>query len=244
LTNELISLKKELRRRQKLGHIAAVENLKEEIMKLQTQNKKNFDCNTCTLLETKTRINSFGKTENFHFCPVFKQEITLQKGFAVRHDIYNDFYFVTPVVYNCPNHPNYAQDSIKQLNKTKNTWRNNIRVDCYISVFRKFKEEYHDAHFELITRKHIKMDYSTYSDYLAPSKELLDETKATKMSFEDYTNRFINEIKNSERAKERIKILRNAAKRGKTIFLVCFEKDPETCHRSIVKKIVTGEIEL
>jgi uncharacterized protein YeaO (DUF488 family) len=246
--SEIKTLKKELHRREKLGHTAAVEMIKEKLVDLGkndiSDEKQLLNCYICSLLEKKEIIDFFGKKQNIGFCPVFKEKITLDE-IPTRHGIYKDFYFVTIHVYNCPNHPNYKPYLISQSNEKKeDKLKNNIRLDCYISVFKKFKEEYPGAHFELITRKHIEMDYNVYSNYLAPSSDLLKELKSTKMSFENYVEKFIIEIRSSEKAKTRIDILRKAALRGKTIFLICFEKDSNECHRSIIKKFITGEIEL
>jgi uncharacterized protein YeaO (DUF488 family) len=243
-----LALKKELKKRQKLGHAAAVELIKEKLADIEKNkiidNRTVLNCISCPLLEKKDVLDFFGKKQDVGFCPVFKEKITLDE-IPTRHGIYKDFYFVTTPVYNCSSHPNYTPYLISKSNEKKeDKLKNNIRLDCYVSVFKKYKQDYPNAHFELITRKHIQMDYNVYADYLAPSSDLLKEAKSTKMSFEVYTEKFINEIRNSEKAKKRIKILRDAAEHGKTIFLICFEKNPNECHRSIIKKFITGEIEL
>ncbi len=110
-----------------------------------------------------------------------------------------------------------------------------IDTDCYLAVLKKYKERFFEAHFEIITR--------TAKSCLSPSKELLNYAKENKISFEDYEKIFIKEISGNPEAKKRINEIREIAK-DKVVFLVCDERDPEVCHRSIVKKIIERIIKL
>lgn len=106
---------------------------------------------------------------------------------------------------------------------------NNIRVDCYLSILKKMKLEYPEDHFEVITR--------TAQSVLSPSRKLLTIAKAGGMNFETYKIALIEELDRSEKAKIRLKQLKQIAEH-KLLFLVCFEKDASQCHRSIVKELI------
>ena len=110
-----------------------------------------------------------------------------------------------------------------------------INTDCYLAVLKEYKARLPDAHFEVITR--------TAKSCLSPSTELLNYAKKSKISFEDYEIFFIKEISRNPEAKKRINEIREIAK-DKVVFLVCYERDPEVCHRSIVKKIIERVIKL
>lgn len=110
-----------------------------------------------------------------------------------------------------------------------------INTDCYLAVLKKYRTKWFDAHFEVITR--------TAKSCLSPSKELLSYAKENKISFEEYKKLFIREISGNPEARKRIDELREIAK-DKVVFLVCYERDPEVCHRSIVKKIIERFIKL
>jgi len=110
-----------------------------------------------------------------------------------------------------------------------------INTDCYLAVLKKYKAKFFEAHFEVITR--------TAKSCLSPSKCLLNYAKKNGISFKEYQKLFIKEISENPEAKKRINELREIAK-DKVVFLVCFERDPEVCHRSIVKKIIERTIKL
>ena len=108
-----------------------------------------------------------------------------------------------------------------------------INTDCYLAVLKKYKAKFFEAHFEVITR--------TAKSCLSPSWELLNDVKGNKISFEEYKERFLKEIRENPKAKKRIEELREIAK-DKVVFLVCYEKFPykQNCHRIIVKKVIQG----
>lgn len=110
-----------------------------------------------------------------------------------------------------------------------------INTDCYLRLLDKYKAKFPEAHFEVITQ--------TAKSCLSPSKCLLNYAKENEISFKEYEKLFVKEIKKNPEAKKRINELREIAK-DKVVFLVCFEKDPSVCHRSIVKKIIERIIKL
>ena len=110
-----------------------------------------------------------------------------------------------------------------------------VMTNCYLAVLKKFKTQYPDAHFEVITR--------TAKSVLAPSWELLELLKKHLIFFEEYKELFIKEIRENPEALKRIEELREIGKE-RLLFLVCYEKDQSICHRSIVKEIINKTIKL
>ncbi len=113
-----------------------------------------------------------------------------------------------------------------------------IRIDCYLAKLKYFKSKYPNAHFKVIT--------TTSKNILAPSKELLIDAgifknpngiKNPKMDLEEFKIRFMGEIYSNLNAWSRLLDLKNLAKE-KSVFLVCYCKNPEFCHRSIIKDMI------
>lgn len=105
--------------------------------------------------------------------------------------------------------------------------------ETYLANLKAMRNKHPNAHFEVITR--------TARSVLAPSKELLNSAKNMGLSkevFEEYYRpRFIQQLDYSYEAQLRLHELANIAKE-KDIFLVCYEKDPSLCHRSLVKTMI------
>ena len=115
-----------------------------------------------------------------------------------------------------------------------------IRIDCHLAKLKEFKGKYPNAHFEVIT--------NTSKSCLAPSKELLIDagilekpngTKNPKMNFNlfEYKFRFMNEIYSNLNACSKLLELKNLAEK-KPVFLICSCRNPEFCHRSIIKDMI------
>lgn len=105
----------------------------------------------------------------------------------------------------------------------------NIRIDCYLVVKKKFEKQYPNAHFEVITR--------TSNSILSPSWELLKKIKREKWSFQEYKIKLLEELSLNPKVIPKLEEMRKIAEK-KTLFLVCYEKDPSQCHRSIIKKLI------
>lgn len=103
----------------------------------------------------------------------------------------------------------------------------NIR-EGYLAILRRLKAENPAAHFEVVTR----MAHSV----LAPSQQLLDSMKNGTIGWDEYVERFKEEILANPRAIARLNELMEIAK-TKTVFLICYEKNPP-CHRFILKDIL------
>lgn len=109
-----------------------------------------------------------------------------------------------------------------------------IRVDCYLARLDQFKKKYppnKGFHFEVITR--------SAKSPLSPSKELLTLCKANVKDwpFPKYAQALLREFQKNPKALNLLRKLRNICE-SKMLFLVCFEKDPQKCHRSVVREIL------
>lgn len=110
--------------------------------------------------------------------------------------------------------------------------------ETYLSNMERMQKLHPGAHFEVITRdkNHV----------LSPSWKILNEYKRrirgknfteTVCIFNDYfTSKFLNQLINSEKAKDALLILTELATRM-DVFLVCYEKD-YPCHRYIIKGVI------
>lgn len=139
---------------------------------------------------------------------------------------------------------NVRQDILKLINPILEKYdifshTGYIRTDCYLAKLNEFKKLYPDALFKVIThRTHSPLAPSTRLLIEAGIFEKSDGSKNPKMDFDEYRKRFIEEIKNSKSAMIIIHDLNQLWKNGNVIFLVCYEKDPAFCHRSIIKKLI------
>jgi uncharacterized protein YeaO (DUF488 family) len=83
-----------------------------------------------------------------------------------------------------------------------------------------------------------KLAITDWLKTLAPSKELHDDWQERRISWEEYTVRYHEEIHSQ---KEAIRDLANRARHG-TITLLCFEQeDNPCCHRHLLKKLIEQE---
>jgi len=87
----------------------------------------------------------------------------------------------------------------------------------------------------------ISRDRLAITDWLpnlAPSKELLWDWKKQRITWQEYTVRYHEEMREQQAA---IKELADRAKRG-TITLLCFEREDEPCcHRYLLKELIESE---
>lgn len=105
-----------------------------------------------------------------------------------------------------------------------------IRTDCYLAVLKKFRTQFPNAHFEVITR--------TANHILSPSWQLLQKYKEENLSFEEYTPLFLYEMERTP-CQTKLHELKQLAQ-DKDVFLVCYEKDDTECHRRLVKELIEG----
>jgi uncharacterized protein YeaO (DUF488 family) len=73
---------------------------------------------------------------------------------------------------------------------------------------------------------------------LSPAWELIDTMKQEDWSMQKYYQELEEQFSNDLEAQSEIERLRGIVKSGKTLFLVCFEKDASQCHRTLVKQLL------
>jgi hypothetical protein len=111
-----------------------------------------------------------------------------------------------------------------------------VRVDCYKAIVPKLKFENPGAHFEEIT--------ATVKSPLSPTWNLLMRYKPPHnmpfkpAQFQAYIAELEPQLRKSRAAMMRLHYLAGLVRSGKTVFLVCYEIDPEQCHRSLVKRML------
>jgi len=113
-----------------------------------------------------------------------------------------------------------------------------IYTDVYLAKYLKIPKHVRDqiGIFHVITRAYHRSS-------LSPSLKLLKEYKHGFLSWTEYVERFLEEIRNNETALKTIAKYREEAQ-SQAVFLVCYEKNASRCHRSIIKQIIDHEIDL
>lgn len=72
------------------------------------------------------------------------------------------------------------------------------------------------------------------------SRELIKEWKAGKITWPQFEKRYYNEMK-GELQRKLIKEIAGYARAG-PITLLCTDKDPNRCHKSLLKRLVEAEL--
>ena len=72
---------------------------------------------------------------------------------------------------------------------------------------------------------------------LSPSAGLLNQYKSKRITYEDFSKRFINELANNPKASVMFDSLSNLLNQGIDVVLVCYEKNSTFCHRKILGEI-------
>jgi uncharacterized protein YeaO (DUF488 family) len=110
-----------------------------------------------------------------------------------------------------------------------------LNTKCYAAIINKVHNEFPDAHFEIVMRAPNSVGLNCGPSELSPSYQLLSQANEGKITFEEYTPLLKQELLNNPKAIQRMQELREIAK-SKLVFLVCNEKDPNQCHRSLLKE--------
>jgi uncharacterized protein YeaO (DUF488 family) len=72
---------------------------------------------------------------------------------------------------------------------------------------------------------------------LSPSKELLDRYKKDNLSWDEYRQQFILQVTGDSQAVEQLHKIQEQSQK-ENIRLICYEKNPEHCHRSILLELI------
>lgn len=93
----------------------------------------------------------------------------------------------------------------------------------------------------LVTRHRPKSlktgDYEVWAQELSPSKELLETYKAGNCSWEEFEEKFKQELSVSQQAQIKLAELKELAATNE-VALFCYEKKESTCHRKILKELI------
>jgi uncharacterized protein YeaO (DUF488 family) len=108
----------------------------------------------------------------------------------------------------------------------------------YVANVNKMKVQFPNAVYIAVTRGRPRFKYSLWIKDLAPSEQLKYGYKNGIITWEEYVLRFTEEMKsdNAQRALNNVRELVT----GSDVFLVCFEKDPSKCHRSILINMINN----
>ena len=117
-------------------------------------------------------------------------------------------------------------------------------TETYLSKMKEKMEEYPEAYFYLVTRTlpDDVMELSKndnrleYCPTLAPSKKLFVDYKYKGLPWEKYVPIFLHEMESID-AQEKMRAIVEES-RIRTVFLVCYEKPPEHCHRFLLLDIM------
>ena len=83
----------------------------------------------------------------------------------------------------------------------------------------------------IMRRPDKEVEFDIWMPTLAPSHSLLDDYHAGKLSWEEFVQRYTREVIKKE--KKYFKLLANMA-RQETITILCWEIEPQKCHRRLV----------
>ena len=112
-------------------------------------------------------------------------------------------------------------------------WQKNIRLEVYPQVIVKYKKQYPKAIFEVIMR--FPPQYLECSPHiLSPSIGLFKQARAGQISWDQYSLAFEKEMFGSHQCIQELFRLKAIAQNN-LLFLICSEKNPAHCHRSLIK---------
>lgn len=113
-----------------------------------------------------------------------------------------------------------------------------VKTNIYLAKLKQLQSRKQcdpSAMYLKITRAHI-------NSILSPSWNLYHKAKRRKVTWDQYKTEFLKEM-NNEKVRDLLEKLRAFAQ-TRDLYLICYEKDPTHCHRSLVKKLIDGEIEI
>ena len=190
-----------------------------------------FGCYHCEHLRERRHADFFGNKYNGLWCAAEQEEIKFSDVTAqyFRKTTLKNFYIHSASCVDCQN-----------FNP-----RPGIRVDCYMSKLKDYIERIntfnlkHCVFVDVTNRQYAQnIAHVKHLRILAPSTQLLKRSKAENWDFEKYKKAYVKEMHLGNR-QEQIQRLAFLAKHH-TIFLLCVEKDPSECHRTILKEIIEG----
>lgn len=130
-------------------------------------------------------------------------------------------------------------DNFVQVKKN-NRMATGIRVDCYAAVLSKYQSKFPKGQFEIVMRKPWTVGIKNVQpSVLSPSETLLTLYQFGHTQFKRFAQLFEKELFTSKWAIFKLKTLREIAK-VREVFLVCCERNPAECHRSLLHHYLTN----
>lgn len=110
-----------------------------------------------------------------------------------------------------------------------------MKGTLYTSYFSKIKQgKGHKISIARFNPKWLKSDdIDNWFRDLSPSIDLLNDYKKGKVNWNEYTNRYIQEIK-SGNGLSKLRVIRGILDKGEDVTIYCYEKPSDNCHRHIV----------
>jgi uncharacterized protein YeaO (DUF488 family) len=110
-------------------------------------------------------------------------------------------------------------------------------------ILSKIKAKNPNAYFVAVSRKiSDKVTVHEHCMALAPSYRLFGDYFTHKITEEEYTRIFHEEMK-SDKAQDAMTRIKEMAE-TRDVYLVCWEPNGEFCHRHILMRMITGEKEV
>lgn len=114
--------------------------------------------------------------------------------------------------------------------------------ETYFQILPKIKAKNPNAYYIAVSRKiSDKVTVNEHCMALAPSSKLFGDYYTHKIDWEEYTRRFLQEMKNSKVQAE-IKRIKEMAE-TRDVYLICWEKTG-FCHRYLLIDMITGTKEV
>lgn len=85
-----------------------------------------------------------------------------------------------------------------------------------------------------------KTSVDTWMKELGTQKELIKKWKSKQVSRKEYRRSYLADLKKDKTAMEQVNEIADRVSKGNPVTLLCTDKDPEECHRSILKQVIIG----
>ncbi|WP_371801787.1 DUF488 family protein, N3 subclade [Candidatus Lokiarchaeum ossiferum] len=130
-------------------------------------------------------------------------------------------------------------DNFVQVKKNQSV-RTGINIGCYAAVMAKYQAKFPKAQFEVVMRKPWTVGLKdVHPSVLSPSEVLLEMYQYRRTNFKKFGQLFEKEIFTNRHAIFKLKTLKELSK-VREVFLVCCERNPAECHRSILYKFLSN----
>lgn len=111
----------------------------------------------------------------------------------------------------------------------------NVRIDKRIYDKVESKDGVRILVMRLWPRGVKKSKIDTWMKELGTDVKLIKDWKGGKITRTEFRKRYLEELRSMPEKIELVKEISDQVRRGRTVSLLCSCKDPESCHRSILK---------